>query len=173
MTAPISRKQKKIGIKHLAKILGNLVYDSLCSAPWLFCFTLLELVKGRVKGSKERRGVDVRCKGWSPYNRFLRSCSKTWGYKKSEDVEFPATRGLPYILLSPESCDSYRKPIYSKWFNGLPFMGILMMKQTINYQMGLGGLVSGLRAFWWLCELVIGDFSCFRPNGVTWGFLPN
>ena len=57
MTAPISRKQKKVGMKYLAKILGNPVYDSLCSAPWLFCFTLLELVKGGYRGVK-RGGED-------------------------------------------------------------------------------------------------------------------
>ena len=47
-----------------------------------------------------------------PYNRFLSSCTKTGGYKKSEDGEFlttggPPTEGPPYILLTPESCDSY------------------------------------------------------------------
>ena len=42
-----------------------------------------------------------------PYNRFLSSCTKTAGYEKSEDGEFPATGGPPYILLTPESCDSY------------------------------------------------------------------
>ena len=44
-----------------------------------------------------------------PYNRFLSSCTKTGEYKKSEDGEFLATGGPPYILLTPESCDSYRK----------------------------------------------------------------
>ena len=44
-----------------------------------------------------------------PYNRFLSKCTKTGGYKKSEDGEFPATGGPPYTLLTPESCDSYRK----------------------------------------------------------------
>ena len=44
-----------------------------------------------------------------PYNRFLSNCNKTGGYKKSEDGEFPATGGPPYILLTPESCDFYRK----------------------------------------------------------------
>ena len=41
------------------------------------------------------------------YNRFLSRCTKTGGYKKSEDGEFLATGGSPYILLTPESCDSY------------------------------------------------------------------
>ena len=46
--------------------------------------------------------------GIEPHNRFLSRCTKTGGYKKSEDGEFPATEG-PHILLTPESCDSYRK----------------------------------------------------------------
>ena len=32
-----------------------------------------------------------------PYNRFLSSCTKTGGYEKSEDGEFPPTEGSPYI----------------------------------------------------------------------------
>ena len=44
-----------------------------------------------------------------PYNRFPSRSTKTGGYEKSEDGEFPATGGPPYILLTPESCDSYRK----------------------------------------------------------------
>ena len=52
-------------------------------------------------------------------------------------------------------------------------MGLLMMKQTINYQRGLGELVIGLRACCSAVQLVIGDFSCFRPNGDSWGFLFN
>ena len=43
-----------------------------------------------------------------PYNGFLSKCTKTGGYK-SEDGEFLATGGPPYILLTSESCDSYRK----------------------------------------------------------------
>ena len=46
-----------------------------------------------------------------PYNRSLSSCTKTGGYKKSEDGEFLATGGPPYILLTPESCDSYCQKI--------------------------------------------------------------
>ena len=34
-------------------------------------------------------------------------CTKTGGYEKSEDGEFPATGGPPYILLTPRSCDLY------------------------------------------------------------------
>ena len=48
-----------------------------------------------------------------PYNRFLSKCTKTGGYEKSEDGEFPATGGPPYILLTPESCDSYRMTLPS------------------------------------------------------------
>ena len=44
-----------------------------------------------------------------PYDRFLSRCTNTGGYKKSEDGEFLATGGPPYILLTPESCDSYKK----------------------------------------------------------------
>ena len=39
--------------------------------------------------------------------------------------------------------------------------------------MGLGELVIGLRACCSAVQLVIGDFSCFRPNGDSWGFLFN
>ena len=41
--------------------------------------------------------------------RFLSICIKTGEYEKSEDGEFLATGGPPYILLTHESCDSYRK----------------------------------------------------------------
>ena len=44
----------------------------------------------------------------SPYLlRFLSSSTKTGGYEKSEDGEFPPTEGSPYILLTPRSCDLY------------------------------------------------------------------
>ena len=33
-----------------------------------------------------------------PYNRFLSRCTKTGGYKKSEDGEFPATGGPPVVI---------------------------------------------------------------------------
>ena len=49
--------------------------------------------------------------GMEPYNRFLSRFTKTGGYKKSEDGEFPAAGGPPYILLTPESCDFCRKTI--------------------------------------------------------------
>ena len=39
--------------------------------------------------------------------RFLSSSTKTSGYEKSEDGEFPPTEGSPYILLTPRSCDLY------------------------------------------------------------------
>ena len=39
--------------------------------------------------------------------------------------------------------------------------------------MGLVELVIGLRAYCLAVQLVIGDFSCFRPNGDSWGFLLN
>ena len=44
-----------------------------------------------------------------PYNRFLSSFTTIGGYEKGEDGEFLATGGPPYILLTPESYDSYRK----------------------------------------------------------------
>ena len=37
----------------------------MCSAPWLFRFTLLELVKGGYRGAKKGRGGRVECKGWN------------------------------------------------------------------------------------------------------------
>ena len=70
---------------------------SLSSAPWLFHFTLLELVKGGYLEVKKWRGGRVKCKEWSLTNRFLSRCTKTGGYKKSEDGEFPPTEGSPYI----------------------------------------------------------------------------
>ena len=39
--------------------------------------------------------------------------------------------------------------------------------------MGLGDLVIGLRACYSAVHLVIGDFSCFRLNVDSWGFLFN
>ena len=36
--------------------------------------------------------------------------------------------------------------------------------------MGLGKFVIGLRACCLAVQLVIGNFSCFRPNGGSWGF---
>ena len=36
-----------------------------------------------------------------PYSRFLSRSTKTGVYEKSEDGEFPATGGPPYILLTP------------------------------------------------------------------------
>ena len=72
---------------------------------------LLELVKGGYRGAKKGRIGRVGCKGWNLTIDFLVVCTKTGGYEKSEDGEFPATGGPPYILLTPESCDSYRKTI--------------------------------------------------------------
>ena len=43
---------------------------------------------------------------------FLAKSTKTGECKKSEDGEFPPTEGSPYVLLTHESCDSYRKTIY-------------------------------------------------------------
>ena len=65
-----------------------------------------------------------------PYNRFLSSYTKTGGYKKSEDGEFPATGGPPYILLTPESCDYL---LMFVWLSTRSRDGLLMMEQTINY----------------------------------------
>ena len=45
------------------------------------------------------------------------------------------------------------------------------MKQAINYLMGLGELFLGLRVFCSAVQLVIGDFSCFMPDGDSRGFL--
>ena len=48
-----------------------------------------------------------------PYNRFLSSFTKTGGHKRSEDGEFLATGGPPFIHLTPESSDSYRMTLPS------------------------------------------------------------
>ena len=37
----------------------------MCSAPWLFYFTLLELVKGGYRGAKKGRDGRVECKEWN------------------------------------------------------------------------------------------------------------
>ena len=34
-------------------------------------------------------------------------CTKTGGCKKSEEEEFPASGGSPFIHLTPRSCDLY------------------------------------------------------------------
>ena len=75
---------------------------------------LLELVKGGYRGAKKGRGGKVECKGWNLTIDFLVDVLRTGGYKKSEDGEFPATGGPPYILLTLESCDSYRKTMLWK-----------------------------------------------------------
>ena len=83
-----------------------------------------------------------------PYNRFLSSCTKTGGYKKSEDGEFPATGGPPYILLTPESCDSYRKTNLRLMIQQITLYGFINDEMNNKLLMGLGELVIGLRAFW-------------------------
>ena len=55
----------------MQKYFGNPVYNSLCSAPWLFRFTLLELVKGGYRGAKKGRVGGVECKGWNLTIDFL------------------------------------------------------------------------------------------------------
>ena len=43
----------------------------MCSAPWLFRFTLLELVKGGCRGAKKGRVERVECKEWNLTIDFL------------------------------------------------------------------------------------------------------
>ena len=62
-TAPRSKKQKKEGIKYLAKILGESSLVLLVQCSLAFCFTLLELVKGGYRGAKKGVGGRVECKG--------------------------------------------------------------------------------------------------------------
>ena len=82
-----------------------------------------------------------------PYNRFLSKCTKTGGYKKSEDGEFPATG----VLLIYSSLLSHVTPtgklIYVKSFNGLPFMGFIndeTNNKLLNGVRGIGNRVEGI-----------------------------
>ena len=50
-TVLINKKQKKVGTKYLLKILEESSLETpYAGLPWLFCFMLLELVKGGYKG---------------------------------------------------------------------------------------------------------------------------
>ena len=98
-TAPISKKQKKEGMKYLAKILWEFSLILLVQCSLAFLLTLLELVKGGYRGTKKGRVGEVECKGWNLTIDFLVSVLKTGGYKKSEDGEFLATGG-PLIYSS-------------------------------------------------------------------------
>ena len=72
---------------------------------------LLELVKGDYRGAKKGRGGRVECKGWNLTIDFLVVVLRQEGTRRVRMGSFLATGGSPYILLTPESCDSYRKTI--------------------------------------------------------------
>ena len=70
---------------------------------------LLELVKGAYRGAKKGMGGRGECKGWNLTMDFLVVVLRQEGTRRVRIRSFPATGGPPYILLTPESCDSYRK----------------------------------------------------------------
>ena len=96
MTAPISKKQKRVGISILQRKYGTPVYDSLCSAPWPFLFTILGLVKGGYRGVKKGRGGGVECKGWNLTIDFLVSVLRQEGTKR---VRMGSFRLLGVLLI--------------------------------------------------------------------------
>ena len=50
--------------------------------PWLFCFTLLELVKAGCRGAKKGRDGRVECKGWNLTIDFLVSVLRQGGTRR-------------------------------------------------------------------------------------------
>ena len=80
-----------------------------CSAPWLFRFRLLELVKGGYRGAKKGRGgrVRVECKGWNLTIDFLVVVLRHEGTRRVRMGNFLLQRGLLIYILALESCDFY------------------------------------------------------------------
>ena len=62
---------------------------------------------------------------------FLVGSTKTEGYEKSEDGEFPPTEGPPYILLTPRSCDLYRMTNYDIKYIMKHLMYPLMVRSDV------------------------------------------
>ena len=60
---------------------------------------------------------------------------------------FRLLEGPPYILLTPESCDSYRKTNLWKMIYGIALHGFINDEMNNKLLMELGELVIGLRAF--------------------------
>ena len=79
----------------------------MCSAPWLFHFTLLELVKGGCRGAKKGRDRNVKCKGWNLTVDFLVVVLRQEGTRRVRMGNFLLQRVLLIYILSSESCDSY------------------------------------------------------------------
>ena len=61
---------------------GNPAYNSLCSAPWPFLFTILGLVKVGYRRVKKGRGGRVECRGWNLTIDFLVGVLKEEGTRK-------------------------------------------------------------------------------------------
>ena len=80
----------------------------MCSAPWLFRFTLLELVKGGYRGAKKGRVDRVECKEWNLTIDFLVGVLRQEGTRRVRMGNFLLQRGFLIYVLTPESCDSYR-----------------------------------------------------------------
>ena len=79
----------------------------MCSAPWLFRFTLLELVKGGYSEVKKGRGGKVECKEWNLTIDFLVVVLRQEGTRRVRMGNFLLQRGFLIYILAPESCDSY------------------------------------------------------------------
>ena len=79
----------------------------MCSAPWLFHFTLLELVKGGYRGAKKGRDGRVECKEWNLTIDFLVVVLRQEDMRRVRMGNFLLQRGLLIYILAPESCDSY------------------------------------------------------------------
>ena len=91
----------------MQRYYGDPVYNSLCSAPWLFRFTLLELVKGGYRRAKKGKDGRVGCKGWNLTIDFSVSVLRQEGTRRVRMGNFLLQRGLPIYILAPESGDSY------------------------------------------------------------------
>ena len=69
---------------------------------------LLELVKGGYRGAKKGRDGRVECKGWNLTIDCLVDVLRQEGTRRVRMGSFQLL-GVLLILLTPESCDSYRK----------------------------------------------------------------
>ena len=94
-------------MKYLAKILWESSLILLVQCSLAFRFTLLELVKGGYRGAKNGRGGRVECKGWNLTIDFSVVVLRQEGTRRVRMGSFWLLGGPPYILLTPESCDSY------------------------------------------------------------------
>ena len=83
----------------MQRYYGNPVYDSLCSAPWPFLFTILALVKVGYRGVKKGRGGRVECKGRNLTINFLVVVLRQEGTRRVRMGSFWLL-GVPLIYFS-------------------------------------------------------------------------